>query len=207
MKKIGEFAHEEKNNINESLSGKKEKMSSITKAIIIGGICLGVIIITVIIFFVSIPFRIYNTSRDIINNVQDTINSAMVHMDERIDNSKSPMDSNIDDMNKNDIIMNEAKNIILSEVNKKKVDSFNFDFERYIGTKQKMAIETLLDKVVINNKKEKEHIITVKYNETVSNKTEDIVKLKHSLETGRKYEILLNYDENGYVNQVSISDI
>jgi hypothetical protein len=207
MKKIGEFADENKNNVNESLSGKKEKMSKTTKAIIIGGICFGVIILAIIIFIVSIPLRIFNTSSKLINNVQDTINNQMEHMNEEMDDAKNQMDSHIDDMKKNDSIMSEKKNQILSEANKQKARIFNSDFEIYTGTKQKMSIETLLDKVVTNNKKEKEHIITVKYNETVSNNTEDIVKLKHSLEAGKKYEILLDYDETGYVNQVTIIDI
>ena len=200
MKKIGEFADENKNNVNESLSEKKEKMSSTKEAIIIGGICFGVLILAIIIFIVSIPLKMFNISSKLINNGQNTINSIMERMDEE-------MDSQIDDMKKNDDIMSETKNQMLNELNKQKAESFNSVFERYIGTKQKMSIETLLDKVVTNNKKEKEHVITVKYNETVSNKTEDIVKLKHSLEAGKKYEVLLDYDETGYVNQVTIIDI
>ena len=113
-------------------------------------------------------------------------------------------------MNKSDDIINDTndtKNQILNEANKQKAESFNFDFEIYNGTQSKFFIESLLDKVVTNNKTEKEHIIKVKYNETVSNKPEDIVKIKHSLETGKMYEVLLDYDENGYVNQVNIIDI
>ena len=107
MKKIGEFTDE--NNVNESLSGKKEKMSKTTKAIIIGGICFGVLILAIIIFIVSIPLKMFNTSSKLINNGQDTINSIMERMDEE-------MDSQIDDMKKNDVIMSETKNQMLNEL-------------------------------------------------------------------------------------------
>ena len=203
MRKNGEFTGvdekyipEEEKNVNKSVSGSKEKMSNSTKAIIIGGICFGVIILAIIIFILSIPFRIFNTSRNLINNTQGII-----------DDTKDQISSVIEDMDKEDGIINDAKNQILSEANKQMIQNFNDEFERYGGTKQKATISALLDKVVTNNKKEKEHIITVKYNETVSNKTEDIVKIKHSLETGKMYEVLLDYDEDGYVNQVTISDI
>lgn len=207
MKKSGEFAGvdekyipEGEKNINESVSGSKEKMSNTTKAIIIGGICFGAIVLAIIIFIVSIPVRIFNTSSKFINNALDISNNIVEHLDEEID-------KNIDNMNKDNGIINDAKNQILSEANKQNVKTFNRSFELYGGTKQKSTIATLLDKVVNNNKTEKEHIIKVKYNETVSNKPEDIVKIKHSLETGKMYEVLLDYDENGYVNQVNISDI
>lgn len=210
MKKNEEFAGidekyipEDEKNINESVSGSKEKMSNTTKAIIIGGICFGAIVLAIIIFIVSIPFRIFNTSSKFINNALDISNNIVEHLDEEID-------KNIDNMNKSDDIINDTndtKNQILNEANKQKAESFNFDFEIYNGTQSKFFIESLLDKVVTNNKTEKEHIIKVKYNETVSNKPEDIVKIKHSLETGKMYEVLLDYDENGYVNQVTISDI
>ena len=210
MKKNEEFAGidekyipEDEKNINESVSGSKEKMSNTTKAIIIGGICFGAIVLAILIFIVSIPFRIFNTSSKFINNALDISNNIVEHLDEEID-------KNIDNMNKSDDIINDTndtKNQILNEANKQKAESFNFDFEIYNGTQSKFFIESLLDKVVTNNKTEKEHIIKVKYNETVSNKPEDIVKIKHSLETGKMYEVLLDYDENGYVNQVNISDI
>ena len=200
MKKNGEFAGvdekyipEDEKYVDESLLGNREQtkksVTKVAKGIGIGYLCfIGIIFLLVIGVFIFC-FSMFSKSMSI------------------FDDTKAQIGSVVQDMNKEDSIITNGKNQILSEANKQKAESFNSDFERYIGTKQKMSIETLLDKVVTNNKKEKEHVITVKYNETVSNKTEDIVKLKHSLETGKMYEVLLDYDENGYVNQVNIIDI
>lgn len=200
MKKNGEFAGidekyipEGEKYVDESLLGDKDQtkktVTKVAKGVGIGYLCfIGIILLLVIGGFIFC-FTMFSKSMNI------------------VDEAKGQIGSVVEDMNRNDGIISNGKNQILSEANKQKAESFNSDFERHIGTKQKMAIETLLDKVVTNNKKEKEHVITVKYNETVSNKTEDIVKLKHSLEAGKKYEVLLDYDETGYVNQVTIIDI
>lgn len=200
MKKSGEFAGvdekyipEGEKYVDESLLGNKEEtkktVTKVAKGIGIGYLCvIGIIILLVIGVFIFC-FSMFSKSMSIFDDAKDQISSV------------------VEDMDKDNGIINDAKNQILSEANKQNVKTFNRSFELYGGTKQKSTIATLLDKVVNNNKTEKEHIIKVKYNETVSNKPEDIVKIKHSLETGKMYEVLLDYDENGYVNQVNIIDI
>lgn len=200
MKKNGEFAGidekyipEDEKYVDESLLGNKEQtkktVTKVAKGIGIGYLCfIGVVFLLVIGVFIFC-FSMFSKSMSIFDDTKDQIGSV------------------VEDMTKDDGIISDAKNQILGEANKQMIQNFNKNFEVYGGTKQKTTISTLLDNVVTNNKTEKEHIITVKYNETVSNKSENIIKIKHSLEDGKKYEVLLDYDTNGYVNQVTISDI
>lgn len=96
---------------------------------------------------------------------------------------------------------------IESQINKEEVDSFNRDFEGYSGTSPKMYVNSILDNVVKNNKKNSDKIITVVYNETTTTDPNEIFELKPSFEQGKNYEVMLDYGTNGLVNKVTIKDI
>ena len=85
--------------------------------------------------------------------------------------------------------------------------SFNSKFEMYSGTEAKIFVENLLDNVVTNNKKNKDMLVTVIYNDKFTTDSEEIIDIKHSLNDRSKYEIKLDYDEDGYVNTVTIEDL
>ena len=87
------------------------------------------------------------------------------------------------------------------------IKNFNIDYEIYSGTKTKNSINILLDNVVTNNKKEKDHLITVIYNEYNTTNPDEIVTIKQSLKDWTDYEIKLDYDDIGLVNKVTIEDI
>lgn len=87
------------------------------------------------------------------------------------------------------------------------VRSFNSSYERRTGTQNGYAIEYLLDDIVTNNKTGKKHIISVVYNGVSTTEPDEIVKIKHSLERGTRYEVSLDYDDKGYVNKATIYDI
>ena len=89
-------------------------------------------------------------------------------------------------------------------------DSFNSTFEMNQGTKSGMFAKSQVDNVVKNNKKDKEHLIEVIFDGT-SYGTDplNIQNIKNKLQefNGYKfqeYEISLDYDDNGYVNKVTI---
>ena len=89
-------------------------------------------------------------------------------------------------------------------------DSFNSTFEMNQGTKSGMFAKSQVDNVVKNNKKDKEHLIEVVFDGT-SYGTDplNIQNIKNKLQefNGYKfqeYEISLDYDDNGYVNKVTI---
>ncbi len=87
-------------------------------------------------------------------------------------------------------------------------ESFNNTFEMYTGTKDKFFVDILLDKVVENNKKDSFHTITVVYNDTSTSNPDEIVNIKQSLKDfPTEYEIGLDYNGDGVVYRVVISDI
>lgn len=82
--------------------------------------------------------------------------------------------------------------------------AFNTSFEFKTGTKQGTIVSSLLDDVITNNKTNKKHIITVIFGDLNSNDPNKIKDAKRSIETFDDYEISLDYDNDGFVNTVTI---
>lgn len=126
----------------------------------------------------------------------------MAKMNDRADDaanqSNSLIDEVIDDMN--DQINSDDVTDIFS---KAEINAFNASFELYSGSQTGLIVDTLLNKIVINNKKE-EHIITVIYNDITTAIPDDITTLKENFEDFEEYEVSLDYDTNGFVNKVTI---
>lgn len=97
----------------------------------------------------------------------------------------------------------EAKKEYVDEVSKK---TFNFTYETSNGTQNGFSVKNLLDDVITNNKTNKDHILNVIYKDTNTTDVEIIKNLKSNFDEWTKYEISLDYDENGYVNQITIED-
>lgn len=89
-------------------------------------------------------------------------------------------------------------------------DSFNSTFEINQGTKSGMFAKSQVDNIIKNNKKDKEHLIEVIFDGTsYGTDPSNISNVKNKLQefNGNKfqeYEISLDYDDNGYVNKVTI---
>ena len=89
-------------------------------------------------------------------------------------------------------------------------DSFNSTFEINQGTKSGMFAKSQVDNIIKNNKKDKEHLIEVIFDGTsYGTDSSNISNVKNNLRefNGYKfqeYEISLDYDDNGYVNKVTI---
>ena len=81
-------------------------------------------------------------------------------------------------------------------------DSFNSDFEFYTGSKSGFLLENMFEKVITNNKKNIEHKVSIKYNEINTSNPEEIKNLKTSIAEGDRFEVSVNYDEQGYVNEI-----
>ena len=97
----------------------------------------------------------------------------------------------------------EAKKGYVDEASKRR---FNFTYEASSGTKNGFNVKNLLDDVITNNKTNKDHILDVIYKDTNTTDVEIIKNLKSNFDEWTKYEISLDYDENGYVNQITIED-
>ena len=82
--------------------------------------------------------------------------------------------------------------------------SFNSTFEMYVGTEWGLSVSNLIDKITTNNKTNDKHIITVVFNDINSTDPDVIRNIKKSLGDWTEYEVILDYDTNGYVYLVTI---
>lgn len=91
--------------------------------------------------------------------------------------------------------------------NRFEVSSFNTPYENDAGRRSGFFLINTLDGIVTNNKKNKEHVITVVYKDITTTEETDIKKIRDSLSSNRDYDVSLDYDSNGYVNKFTIADI
>ena len=107
-----------------------------------------------------------------------------------------------------DEIINKATNIINQGIDSIGSDSddFNFDIETYSGTHYGSTVLELLDDVIKKIKKNANHPITVIYGTTTTSKTDEIATLKKQFNSTMQYEISLDYDLDGYINKVTITN-
>ena len=99
---------------------------------------------------------------------------------------------------------NKTKETVEKAHNQVEVDSFNGILEMYDGTKYGNQVVNLLDEVIESNKKNADHLITVTRNGQSSSDTEVIRSFKTSLEDWTKYEVIFDYDKDGYVNKIEV---
>lgn len=100
-----------------------------------------------------------------------------------------------------DVIKDSPIEEITSSVNK---TSFNNTFEFYIGTKYGSSVSRLIDEIITNNKKNADYQLTVVYGEINTSDTETIKDIKQNMSDWDKYEVSIDYDENGYANVITI---
>ena len=122
-----------------------------------------------------------------------------VDLFEKIFNTSHSLEESINSSN----ISDTAKKII----RKGEKSSFNFDFETRVGTQNTSGVEFLLDDVNTNNKKNKDEIVTVTYNGKTTSDESEIIAIKYSLDSSKKYEVTCDYDEEGYIYNVNIIEI
>ncbi len=84
-------------------------------------------------------------------------------------------------------------------------DFFNSDYEFHKGTQTENSVKNLLDDVITNNKKNKDHLITIVYETHTTTNSDEIANIKNEITHNKKYEVLLDYDEKQYVNKITIT--
>ena len=82
-------------------------------------------------------------------------------------------------------------------------EAFNKRFEMFTGTQDYDEVARLLDNTITSNKKNDKKINVV-YNGEDTNNPEEIKNIKSSLSQSRSYEVSLDYDEDGYINKMTI---
>lgn len=87
------------------------------------------------------------------------------------------------------------------------INSFNNNFTYATGTKNGIFVIDTLDNVISSNKKNKNHQIYVKYdNNSKTNNENKIIDIKDTLNNFDQYEVIIDYDSDGYVNLVTIKN-
>lgn len=81
---------------------------------------------------------------------------------------------------------------------------FNWDYEIHNGTQYGINVGHLLDDVITNNKTNSEQILRVKFNDIDTTDTNEIRNIKKSLDDWTKYEVIFDYDEDGYIYLITI---
>lgn len=87
------------------------------------------------------------------------------------------------------------------------INLFNSKYEFVSGKKTGISISHTLDDIVTNNKKNKDHKITVIYKDITSNEELKIKEIRDKLSDWTDYDVSLNYDNSGYVNKITIKDL
>ena len=84
--------------------------------------------------------------------------------------------------------------------------SFNSDFEMYKGTEYGSSVSRLLDEVITNNKKNKDRLVKVVYEDTETTDPTEIKNLKKKFDTWDKLEVSLDYDDEGFIYLITIEN-
>ena len=68
-------------------------------------------------------------------------------------------------------------------------------------------VTSLFDDIITNNKTNKDHIITLVFDEFKSSDPTEIKNAKRRLENSIDYEVSLDYDKKGFVNMVTVETL
>lgn len=182
---------------------KKEKNM---KIIIIGAL---VIVIILIVVKIATAIPIFNKVNDTVNetaNSSKNIIERVIDFFDKIINYMGNTDMENTGTEVTPLDPNDFSEEMKDMEDKKEVTLFNFSLENDSGTQKGIFVKNTLDDIIKSNKKN-ERKITLKYNETETQDTEEIKNLKSSFEDFNDYEISIDYDEQGFINKVTIENL
>ena len=137
---------------------------------------------------------------DIESSNSDEIKNIKLNLD---DSGKYEISFDYDDNKKiNKITIDK----IVTKPSQHDIFGFNMGIEMYSGSEYGSSVVNLLDKIITSNKKNKEQLITVTYNDVVTTDENVIRELKNKFNSQTKYDVSLDYDDVGFINKVTIYD-
>ena len=87
------------------------------------------------------------------------------------------------------------------------INRFNSTYEHlYAGTKYGHSVVNMLDEIITNNKTNSDRIIRVVYGTVNTIDENEIRNVKRGLDGWTQYEIIFDYDDIGFINQVTIEN-
>ena len=83
-------------------------------------------------------------------------------------------------------------------------DAFNSTFEYNSGSRLGFLLTGLFDDIISSNQKNPDHLVTLIYGEYNTTDANEIRQIKYSIQSGDKFEVILDYDDNGFVNKITL---
>lgn len=160
--------------------GKEDTKKKNIKIIIIGALIIVIVLIVVKLFT---GFTLFNKAA---NNIMEQGTEAQKNIFEIFFS-----------------IFDKATEGINEADEKMSVENFNGPIEVFQTTGN---VTPMLDEIIKSNKTQ-DRKITVKYNETETQDTEEIKKIKTNIDEFGSYEISLEYDEEGYIKEAIIEKV
>jgi hypothetical protein len=156
-----------------------------------------ILYIIIIIFIASLVTLAYRIGSTLIENYESVKHYQALKAKQVEDKTRKALEA--------------QQNIIDEETKQSEIDSFNREFETWVGTETHTGASYQLDKVIKNNKKNKTHLIEVIFDGTSYGTDPDSIKsIKDKIITWtvdnnlQYYEISVDYDESGYIYRTTI---
>lgn len=162
-----------------------------------------ILYIVIIIFIASLGTLLYRVGSDIKLKV-DARNEEIQKLKDEAKKKQQEVENKIKEQQEK-IEQQQKEN-----EKKREINSFNSDFEFYQGTVGGTSTRNQIDNVIKSNKKNTNHLVEVIFDGVSYGTDPDRIKeIKDSLKdfNGYKlqyYEISIDYDDNGYVNKITI---
>lgn len=150
----------------------------------------------IIIFIASLAFLTYRVGTDI-KAKKDEIKEEIRKEKEKAEKEAQEIK---DEIKKN----NEESDLKFDK------NSFNSNYSFYSGTQPGQSVSMLIDNIINKNKTEKDHLVELVFDNTSYGTDPDNIKqTKNMIQTFsgyniQYYEVSIDYDDDGYVNKVTI---
>ena len=155
-----------------------------------------ILYILIIIFIASLALLAYRVGTDI-KTKKDEIKEELRKEKEKAEKDEKEFKDKFNkDMDESDLKFDK--------------NSFNSNYTFYSGTQPGQNVSMLIDNIINKNKTEKDHLVELTFDNTSYGTDSDNIKqTKNMIQTFKGYdiqyyEVSMDYDDNGYVNKVTI---
>lgn len=146
--------------------------------------------------------KIFDKLDDVTNDISDNANQQQ---DEALNEFGDFVDGIFDKVNEQQEEMNDKINSQKKEQEEKQAKTdFNSTIEMYANMETGFHLKSMIAEVITSNKKNSEHQITVEYGDIKASEESEMKNVRNSLDDITRYMVILNYDEDGYINKVEI---
>ncbi len=108
--------------------------------------------------------------------------------------------------NVNNSVAQKAKEEEEAQEKQRELESerYSFNFKYSNGRKATIFVESMLNEVIDSNRTNKDRFITVNFKDISTQETEQILEIEKQLEKRGEYDVILDYDDDGFVNAITI---